>query len=360
MADAAPIPPDTNMLIFPAEITPGALAVFCPYRRIQEIRELEQVHERRTWEVRAVISDHVPLAGDAAAARGRNSYHLFEVNDGRQWIYLHSGGRAAVYYELVGGGDRRLQYIAVRVETALPSNALLLARQPLNALLDVFTRDSNMPLLIQRLELMSPRDGGLLLTQMLLPSRNGVQFGPLGGILQAVPFAPYDALYREALTSSSPFYRLLCAWKMYEGTGRIRRWIREECERRGIDERQPGDPEVDRDQLVRMGLKAEFANGITHAGQLFERLAEQRHAIAHFLIERDEGEAHVYLADGFGLQAYAIGAAVLLHYAHRVLESLRLFCIQHLPMLMRGGPMILPMPEHRDRFIVRASDFGVE
>ena len=180
----------------------------------------------------------------------------------------------------------------------------------------------------------------------------------MGGIMQAVPFAPYDALYREAMTTTSPFYRVLCAWKIYEGAQRLRRWIREQCEQRNITQRMPGDPEIDRDELIRMGFTADFAAGIRHAGELFERLADARHGIAHFLIERDEGESHVYVADGTELQQYAIGSAGLLKYAHRLLESLRLFCVRHVPMIQ--GATILPMPENRDEFIVRARDHGLE
>jgi hypothetical protein len=176
--------------------------------------------------------------------------------------------------------------------------------------------------------------------------------------MQAVPFAPYDALYREALTTSSPFYRLLCAWKIYEGAQRLRRWIREQCEQRQLNVRIPPDPTVNPDELVRMGFKPEFAAGIKHAGELFERLADARHAIAHFLIERDGADSHVYVADGPQIQEYAIGSAGLLRYAHRLLENLRLFCVNHVPMIQ--GTVMLPMVENRDQFIVRACDHGLE
>jgi hypothetical protein len=83
-----------------------------------------------------------------------------------------------------------------------------------------------------------------------------------------------------------------------------------------------------------------------------------RDAIAHFLIEREGEESHVYVADGRQLQAYAIGSSALLRYAHRVLEDLRLFCTQR--MLFARGAMILPMQENRDQFVVRARDYGLE
>jgi hypothetical protein len=298
------------------------------------------------------------LAGGADAALARPSYHLLHLNENPLRIYLHSGGRNAVYYGLFGDEGGKLQYITVSVESRLPSNALLLARGPINALLDVLTRNSNVPVMVQRLELISPQDGEVLISELPIPERNGITLGPLGGIMQAVPFAPYDALYREALTTTSPFYRLLCAWKMYEGTNRIRRWIQEQCERRGINDRMPPDPDVDPQELIRLGLQAAFVEGIRHARDLFEKMRDQRDAIAHFLIEREEGESHVYVADGRELHAYAIGSAALLRYAHRVLEELRLFCSQRIP--FATGGMILPMPQNRDQFIVRARDYGLE
>jgi hypothetical protein len=221
-----PMPPNANVLVFPREPSTGAIGNFAKHSKTREIRRLEQERTVRPWEVRAYISDHVPLAGGADAALARPSYHLLQLNENPLWIYLHSGGRNAVYYGLFGDETGKVQYITVTVESKLPSNALLLARGPINALLDVFTRDSNMPLTVQRLDLMSPLDGDVLMSEFLIPERNGVLLGPLGGIMQVVPFAPYDALYREALTTASPFYRLLCAWKMYEGTNRIRKWIR--------------------------------------------------------------------------------------------------------------------------------------
>jgi hypothetical protein len=145
---------------------------------------------------------------------------------------------------------------------------------------------------------------------------------------------------------------------MYEGTNRIRRWIREECAQLGIADRMPPDPEVDSQELIRLGFDAAFVQGIHRAGDLFNKLGEQRDAIAHFLIERDGAESHVYVADGRQLHAYAVGSSALLRYAHRVLEELRLFCSQRIP-FARGG-IILPQPQNRDQFVVRAREYGLE
>ena len=350
---------DRFVLLEPREPIPGTLAVLARESRIKEIQELQAERRPRMWRVRAVISDCVPLSGNGDQAVARSSHHSFFLNENPISIYLHAGGNRFVYYDLIGGEDDHLKFIEVRVETALPDNALLLARRPINALLDAFARNSPMPLAIQRVELLSPSDGSVLAYELMLPCREGIRFGPLGGILQRPIFAPYDALYREAITSSSPYYRLLCAWKVYEGIGRIRRFLREKAEDFGVTERLPAEPAVNKDELVRLGLRPEFLEGIRTANELFGRLTELRNGIAHFLFETDAGESQVYLADGGQLRTYSTAASALLLYAHRMLEVLQSYYAQHLEgRLMRGT--VLAGPENRDMGVVRAADYGLE
>jgi hypothetical protein len=357
-SDAPPqVNPDPFYLLDPRDPAPGVLAVLARQSRLDEIRNHELSKTTRVWKVRGVVSDSVPLCGDPTEAFQREPRNMVILNEDPLSIYLHSGGHRAVYYDLVGDSNHKLSFIEVLVETRLPSNAITLARRPLNALLDVLTRDSHMPLTLQRVDLISPVDGEPLLHQMLLPSKNGVLLGPLGGIQQAVPFAPYDAIYREALTSSSPFYRLLCAARIFEGTGTIRKWLRAQTEARGKTAKLPPEVKVSEEQLVRYGLATEFVKGITTAQDLYHRLKDMRDAIAHFLIERDGADVHVYLAEGAQYHMYSIASAALLHYAHLSLEELRMFYVDN------AGPMgsqILPMLQYREKFIVRASDYGVE
>jgi hypothetical protein len=176
---------------------------------------------------------------------------------------------------------------------------LVLAWRPLNALLDTFVWNSELPWALTRLELLSPEDSEVIAYELVLPHRNGVRIGPLGGIDQAAPFAAYDAIYREAILSSSPFYRLLCAFRIYDGTTEIRRWLREQCEQHHIAERMPADPEVDATELRGLGYEAELVNGIRRTRDLFERFREHRNAIAHFLVE---GELRLFYAAHLALE----------------------------------------------------------
>jgi hypothetical protein len=355
--DSTPRGEDDLELLYPLMPGPGSLVAVAHPSSRKEILELQASGVSRVWTVRAVIGTAVPLSGSPIWAIKKGGESNFLLNENPLSIYLHSGGHNAVYYDLRSVESKVFSNVDVQVESELPSNALLLARRPINALLDVLTRDSNLPVLIQRLELLSPATGKVLVYEMLFPQGHQVSMGPLGGIHQSVPFAPYDAIYREALTSSSPFYRLLCAARMFEGTGSIRKWLKGECDRRGITAQIPSIPKIDPALVRGMGVPDSLFQNASNAQQLYEKYTDMRNAIAHFLFKEGEETGHVYLADGQHLTVYSAAAASLLYYAHQMLEELRMFYVKHLPRL---GSHILPMLSYRDKFIVKAKDYGLK
>jgi hypothetical protein len=76
-------------------------------------------------------------------------------------------------------GASRLTQCCRVAKCALRKNQLRL----LNALLDVITSNFNMPLCLKQLEFISPTDGEVLLLQTLLPIKDGIAAGPLGGVV---------------------------------------------------------------------------------------------------------------------------------------------------------------------------------
>lgn len=340
-------------IVDPLEPMPGIIGVAVPEARLSELRSLEQARKRQVWKVRGVVSDHIPLAGDVRTIIDSTRNHNFFLNGDSLTIYLHRGGHNAIFFDLVAQADGRLDYLEVRVETDLPSNAFLFARQPLNEMLDALVRNPpNPPLLLQRLDLVSPNDGKILAYEVTLPFNTGVRFGPMGGILQWEVFSPYFAIFREAITNSSPFYRLLCAWRVFEGIQTIRKWLREQCERFEIAEKLPKEMEVDIAHLQRIGFDPEFCARINKVSDLFKELSELRNGAVHFLLERGGPNAHVYLARGHEIRNYSVSSSILLSYAIRAIDDLKGFYNKHIEHRLHRG-MILPMVEQRDRFIVK-------
>src|SRR5271163_3915522 len=104
---------DPFYLLSPKHPALGSIAAFARQSKFEEIKEHERDRVTRTWRVRGIISDHVPLTGDPSDAIQRVQSHLFFVNENPLSMYLHSGGRNAVYYDLVGDDMDKLKYIEV-------------------------------------------------------------------------------------------------------------------------------------------------------------------------------------------------------------------------------------------------------
>jgi hypothetical protein len=340
---------------FPHAECPGLSGVVIPEKHNEEIANLEKSHETRLWTVRAVLSDHVPLAGSIDEVLQRKWQHGLRLNENPLTIYIHRGGSDAVYFDLVGGVDNQLSHIELRVQTDLPDNALKLAWEPFNTLLDTIVRSYPMPLVISRLELLSPRTGEVIAYNLIFPNTSQLGMGPLGGFFSDPAFIPADAIWREALNSSSPFYRLLCAYRMKDATDDLRAWMQKSIKSRNLTITLPLETKVDKKLLIDFGMSEPEIRSIRNVSQLFDHFYTFRNAIAHFLIKPAKGseqKIHVPISDGALIRSYSVASSALLHYAHERLETLRTFGRgANLTENLRGS--ILPMPDKKLDFPVR-------
>jgi hypothetical protein len=346
---------DNYLVAFPPNPSPGSSGVLIPEKCRREIAELENARQVRLWTVRAVISDHVPLAGTIDSVLSRPSHHSLVLNENPLTIYVHRGGLSAVYFDLYSGPDNRLSHIDVRVETDLPDRAILLAWEPFGALLDGIARNYFLPLVISRLELLSPTTGEAIAYNLILPNAGGLSIGPLGGIQVEPAFVPIDAIWREALNSSSPFYRLLCAYRIEDATTELRRVMRASLKRLGLDAKLPPETKIDAAVLGYYGMSKEEIGSLQTVRDLFDHFRSLRNAIAHFLVSsgvEDEKKAHALISDGMMIRTYSVASAALLSHVQIRLSALRTFFNQHGLTSYRGGS-ILPMPENKLAFPVR-------
>jgi hypothetical protein len=347
--------PNQYAVVFPSQASPGVSAILVPEERRGEIDDLEKKQTVQLWTVRAIISDHIPLAGSFDEAIERTKHHSLLLNENPLTIYLHKGGRNAVYFDLIGGTDNKLSHIEVRVETDLPDRAIMLAWEPLNHLLDSIVRSYPLPLIISRLELLGPESGKVIAYCLLLPNAAGLQMGPLGGVSVEPLFVPVDAIWREALVASSPFYRLLCAFRLQDACDELRRIMRAAIREKNLEVRLPPEPEVDKQTLLAFGLSQEEVDRIRTVKDLFEHYRELRNAIAHFLITAgvsDSDKAHAPLSEGRMIRAYSVASSAALYYVHLKIERLRQFFQANHLAQSRGGS-ILPMPQNKMSFPVR-------
>jgi hypothetical protein len=344
---------DEICVVFPAVGVPGALAVVCRARNAARVREFHAAATPASFRVEAVVGSHVPLTGSLEALVSAAPANSLSVADPPLPIYVHRGGRDAVYLDLQSTTGGPLSSIGVDVDADSPFAAFAGARSAANELLDVLMRRLWMPLVLVRLDLFVVGESEPLAHQLHLPFVGDVKIGPLGGFHQYPLFAEIESLAREAICSTSPYYRLLCAHRLYEGTGALRAKLRQMCAELSIDVPLPKDPKVDQDLLVAMGLGGLADQSVRTVNDLYGKMTGLRNSVAHFLLTKGDPAAPLHTSDGMSYNVYSCAAAVLLHYGHSAHQELSAFFRQHLNSHVSRGS-ILPMDEQRDRFKVVA------
>lgn len=340
-------------VVFPAAGMPGALAVVCMVRNAARFRALQAISAPALYRVEAVVGSHVPLTGrleDLVRSAPTNS---LSVANPPLPIYVHHGGQDAVYLDLQSATGGPLSSIGLDVDADSPFAAFAGARSAANELLDVLMRSLWMPLVLVRLDLCIGGEPEPVAHQLHLPFVGDIRIGPLGGFHQYPLFSEIESLAREAICSTSPYYRLLCAHRLYEGTGALRAKLRQMCTDLSIEVPLPKDPKVDRELLVAMGLGGLADQNVRTVSDLHGKMTGLRNSVAHFLLTRGEPAAPLHTSDGVSYNVYACAAAVLLHYGVSALQELSGFFRQHLNSRVSRGS-VLPMVEQRNRYRVVA------
>lgn len=341
---------DELMVLWPRHPVPCALAIVGTSAQGALLNELERAQAKAIYTVSAIISDHVPLGGSLQDSISHPPQNTIGLPNGPLTIYLHHGRHNAVYFDLVPDDRRRLQTIQVEVESTSPHAAIQAARTEINQLLDSLQRRVWLPLVIARLELFDANKQ-LLGYQLQLPFSAGIEIGPLGGIHQYPVFAEREALVREAVCSSSPYYRLLCAFRLYDGFAQLRTWLKQTGEKLGVDAPLPKEMKVDPDLLTGLGFKPEFCEGIRTVHDLFGKLTKMRNGVAHFLLNNENQPLH--LSDGNTYLECSAAAAATVHYSFETLRMFEAYFSEHLGgKLARGS--ILPMINQRAQFRIKA------
>jgi len=352
------VPEDGWIQVEPRGYLPCSLGVVVPVARRAELETVEREGKQRNFLVRAVVSDHVPLAGTLRDILERPSYTMLIAEGNRLSIFLHHGGDNAVFYDVIAHDPTRpIDYIEVPVFSRYPSNCFWSARTAVSQLLDSLIRPTWQPLTIRRLDLHLEGDDAPLCHQLVLPFHEGVRLiGNGWGMHQYDFLAPYEALIRETITNGSPYYRLLCAYRLYEGLGPLRKILRDFAKRTDVSAPLPKPPKLDLDLLKGFGVNLSALGGAKDAEDFWKKSAEMRTAAAHFLLK---GSGPLSLSDGPSYHTYSVIGAILLHYAHRAFLDLHRYTGQHFGERLRMGSIMAAL-QYRERFILKPDESVVE
>lgn len=342
-------------IVWPQSAIPGSLAVVCSPGRLDRLIQYDSARSRVLYTVRAIISDHIPLAGNIADVISSLPRHQIALNETPLTIYLHHGGESAIFFDLCASNVNALSHISVEVEADAPLAAFQFARTAVNELLDTLMRRVWMPIMVSRLELFADKDPAPLAFQIPLPFPSGLNIGPLGGIHQYPVFSELESLSREAICATSPYYRLLCAYRIFEGIAKLKAWLRVTMAQLKVDAHLPEPLEVDHILLQDLGFQPKMLSDVVNVDDLHKKLRVHRNRVSHFLLDRKKDETYppLHLSDGHSYLDFSMAGSALLHYAHRTIAELSSFFHQHLESPLARGS-ILPLKEQRSRFRVLA------
>jgi hypothetical protein len=282
-----------------------------------------------------------------------NSKSGLTINEQPLTIYLHHGGSNAVYFDLNSVGTSALSSISVEVESDTPIAAFVAARTAVNELLDVLLRRLWLPLVLTRLALHVGDDPDPIAHQLHVPFAGGLNIGPLGGIHQHPLFSELEGLAREGICSTSPYYRLLCAYRLYEGARALRTKLRQMLKDFSLDVPLPKDIKIDPLLLSALGLGSIVESGVSTVNDLHGKMTDLRNQVAHFLLTKGDAGSPLHTSNGDSYLIFSVAGAALLHYAYMSLQELATFFRHHLEGSLLVGT-VLPMKDQRSRYRVVA------
>lgn len=351
-SQAPPIGVSEPLIVYPHAQWDGCLTITCKDQdALDRLIAIEQSKKLGRFRVRASITDASHPGATLPTLLEPVSFSRIRLQQPSQLLYLHHGGYNAVYYRLVSDGSSQnyLSYVEVVVETTQPRFAARLGRTAINRLLDAQASAWGIAASIVRLDLLTEDSEQVLVTELTLPHiKDGTLSTHIAGMHQSPLFTPWLSTLREAITSNSPYWRFLCAWRAYEGISVLRQHIKTQCARMKILAPLPKDIEVNAQQLAEI-TSIEHFKGVKTAADLFGNFKKLRTGVAHFIMK--DG-ATVDFSDGGLFTEYSIAGVILLQISTDSVLLLHKFYEQHVERITRIGS-ILPQHHLADKFFVR-------
>jgi hypothetical protein len=346
-----------DQLWLPNPAFPGEQTMIYRNSRTRELVALSMAKKRRIMRVRAVLTDQsYPLncsLEDLLAFRPNSRIRL---TDGQFSLWKHYGGNKAVFFDVRGDENGSLTSVEVEVSAVKPELALAYARASINQLLDSLTATVPHPIVIQRLELLSPDNNtDVLAYQITMPHQLSTNLPKIGGVFPAGAFTGVEAVLREALTNPSPYYRLLLAYRGFEGIKGIHRQFAAFVKKHNVQAPPLEELKLDRTELAQHGFSGKFLE-LETLEQAIDHYRDLRDAAAHFFVGSRGSRARQHLKFSSTLaHTYGRVSAMMLNQLRRELAILKQYHQRYIAPRTHLG-MILPMEAVRERYVVVSPD----
>lgn len=315
-------------LASPSVPTPGGLAILVPDPQCDLFNSFDDSSDYRIWEVRGLLAK--------PTCPYKVPHFLKALKPGIKMSTAGSGGNQAfINFHFRADSEGYVQEICVRVEERTPVAALSRARQPLEQLLDETCALTYTSLSFLQFHVALSSDSPILAIETLLP------FGPNLEIDSHIHLPPdrewlwvIDELFREALCTNSPYYRLLVAFRIVEGISHLKKLILVACRSRGIQAPLPKNPKILKSEIYKRGAtidpKLAKKGEALSLQELYETWRDKRNAVAHLVFERLEKTRLLALSRADHYRDFACSAAILLLYSRHAYWELRTFLLDHI------------------------------
>ncbi len=297
----------------------GNVEVIIPESSRSKIEEIQKNCHERLYLGRAYLSsiydntrpyDEILKFSGATLIKMTEKELRFHIN------WQNSG----VVFTLRSNSHKMLNRVEAYTKGKLPSNALDIFKSALYTLIDRFVYSLKCPIYVQGIALLFNNKPLLYELPITFAGERTIAYG--GGFNSVHWFAPLDALEREAICSSSPFYKVLCRFRIYEGIIHcLRKELSSFADKVNQKEKIPKTPRITKGELQALRINNESMSKIKTYEDVTEAFRELRNGIVHFLMEEPKG-AMIMPSRGLDRSTVEKGSQILRLCNQKMIEPL--------------------------------------
>jgi hypothetical protein len=312
---------DKNLLIIehPEVHWSGNVEVIIPESSRSQIQEIQKDPKERLYLGRAYLSsiyDNTRLYDEILKFNGATLIKMTE-KELRFYINWKNSG---VVFTFRGNSHKMLNCVEAYTKGTLPSNTLDIFKSALYTLIDRLVYILKCPIYVQGVVLLINNKPLLYELPITFAGEKIINYG--GGFNSVQWFAPFDALEREAICSPSPFYKLLCRFRIYEGIVHyLHKELRSFANKINQRTKIPKTPGITKGELQALRVNGDIFTKVKTYKELAELHRELRNGVVHFLMEEPKG-AMIMPSRGLDRSAVEMGSQILRICNQKMIEPL--------------------------------------
>jgi hypothetical protein len=266
---------------------PGNVEVIIPESSRYKIEEIQKDRKERLYLGRAYLSSIYDNTRPDDQILKFSGATLIKIAEKELRSYLN-WENSGVVFTFRGNSDKMLNRVEAYSKGTLPSNALDNFKSALYTLIDRLVYSMKCPIYVQGIALLINNKPLLYELPITFAGEKTLTYEV--GLNSVHWFAPFDALEREAICSSSPFYRVLCRFRIYEGIKYyLRKELRSFANKINQKAKIPMTPKISKGELQALRINKESMSKIKTYEDVAEAFRELRNGVVYFLMGEPKG-----------------------------------------------------------------------